>query len=162
MRSAGRVGLAAVWVALALAGLRPVSARAEDQPDTLTFRSLPELLQPRTEPSYLARHRAPILIVGAAATVGSLVGSQLLLRAADRRYSQYQSAVNPADIANLYQEARARDRWSNALVVTGELAAAATLFVAWHSPDDTGARLSVGPLPRHGGGLALQLAWNSP
>ena len=59
--------------------------------------------------------------------MGSLVASQLLLGAADRRYDRYHGTVDPTEVETLYRDAQRFDRWSNALVVLGELSAAATL-----------------------------------
>lgn len=161
MRSAGRMWLAAALVGLALAGLRPAQARAGNDPDTLTFRTLPARLVPRGEPSFWARHRTPLLVTGATLTAATLVGSQLLLRSADDRYRLYGAAVNPADVSRYYDEARTRDRWSNALVVTGEAAAAATLYLAWRGSFDESSPVSLAPrtdLP----GFALRFAWGAP
>lgn len=157
MRAAGAAALAVLAAAIILGASTPLAARAEEPPDTLTFRSLPDASRLQPEVSRAGRHRAPLLLAGTAATVGSLVASQLLLAAADRRYDRYQGTVDPIEIETLYRDAQRFDRWSNALVVLGELSAAATLYLAWRGPED-GPLLSVSPAPLRGG-YGLRLQW---
>lgn len=156
MRAAGAAALAVLAAAILVGALCPRAARAEEPLDTLTFKSLPEASRLQPETSWLRLHRTPLLLVGTAVTVMSLVASQLLLRAADRRYDLYRGTVDPSELEAHYLDAQRFDRWSNALVVLGEVSAAATLYLAWRGPDE-GPALSAGPAPlRDGYGLRIQ------
>jgi len=159
MRPGGGPRPAALALLWSLCAVAAPTARA-DQPDTLTFRSLPEVTLPPSRPSFWGRHRAPLLLTGAGVAAGSLILSQILLREADRRYDSYLQSADPAAIQAYYDDARRLDRWSNALLVVGELSAAASLLLAWHAPD-AGSGLSLQPaaLP---GGAGLRLAWRGP
>jgi hypothetical protein len=145
---------------LLLLGLGVGPAAGADQPDTLTFNSLPQALAPGPLPGFWSRHRTPLLLTGLALTAGSLLASEVLLRSADSRYDLYGAAVDPGLIETYYQQARTRDRWSNALLVAGELSAAATLVVAWHDSENSGGlRLGLTPLPS---GAAVLFSWGRP
>lgn len=148
------VVLAGLWGALVPAAT-PV--RADDLPDTLTFRSLPSARRAESGSSYWARNRTRLLVGGAAVTLGSLVTSQFLLRAADRRYDAYSQSVDPSEIEGRYQDAQRFDRWSNAFVVLGELAAAGTLYLAWRGPDGP-PTVSFSPMVLPGG-AGLKIKW---
>ncbi|MBI5836620.1 MAG: hypothetical protein HZB25_05190 [Candidatus Eisenbacteria bacterium] len=145
---------AGLAVALELTGL-PTPVRAGPA-DSLTFRTLPAET-PRVAPaSSWSRRRVPLLVGGAALTVASLLSSQLLLAAANRRYEQYRQSPDPAQMERHYSDARRLDHWSDALLIVGESAAAATLLLAWRVPEH-GLAVSVQPVP---GGAGLRVAWN--
>ena len=141
--------LLAVWAAA------PATAAAVS--DSLTFENLPRLEQPAGHRSFLGAHRVPILVTGAALAAGSLIASQVLLHAADRRYELYQQTSDIPELQRLYREARSRDRWSNTLLLTGEAMGAATLVLVWR---ELGAPSSLELAPRAvPGGAALELRW---
>lgn len=54
-----------------------------------------------------------------------------LVNAADRRYSEYQNATDPARIADLYDQAVLLDRFSTATIIGGELLIATGIYLAF-------------------------------
>lgn len=156
MRPARRACIAAGLAVLLLAGIRPASVEAQPS-DSLTFGSLPAALPRASGASFWARHRTPALIAGAVATVGSLLASQLVLGAANRRYDDYLASPDPVVMESRFRDARRLDHWSNALLVFGELAAAATLVAAWRAPGGHPVELAAVPAP---GGAVVRVTWN--
>ncbi|HVP37939.1 MAG TPA: hypothetical protein VMS93_02030 [Candidatus Saccharimonadales bacterium] len=157
MRAARRACIAAGLAILVLTTLsaRPGPARAEP-PDTLTFGSLPQAAPRSESTSFWARHRAPLLVTGAVLAASTLLTSQLLLAAANRRYDDYLASPDPQQMERFYQDAHRLDTWSKALLVVGEAAAGATLVVAWRTPEHGALAVGFVPLP---GGAGVKLAW---
>jgi hypothetical protein len=159
MRPARRAFLAAGLAVLLLAGAGPVPAGAQP-PDSLTFGTLPTARTGTGDLPFWARRRTPVLVAGAALTVGALVASQLLLTAASHRYDDYLATADPVEMQARFADSRRLDHWSNALLVMGEAAAAATLYLAWRSPrgaPEPALTLTATPLP---GGAAVRVAWS--
>jgi hypothetical protein len=70
-----------------------------------------------------------ILSLGTGAAL--IAGSFAIADAADRRYSDYLRATDPAKINDLYDEAVLFDRVSGAAVITGEVLIATGIYLAF-------------------------------
>jgi hypothetical protein len=157
MQPARRACIAAGLAVLLLAGT--CSTPAEAQPsDSLTFQTLPAAPPQAVGVSPGSRGHSMLLAAGVAVTVGSLLTSHLLLGSANRRYDDYLATPDPVEMDLLFRDTRRLDRWSNALLVVGELAAAATLVIAWHGPGDRPPAVQLSALPLRGG-AAVRVAW---
>lgn len=143
---------------LALPRVACGAAAADSAADSLTFKDIPRLEQPSGRQTLLGAHPVPVLLAGAGVSLASLVVSQVLLHAADDRYDLYRNTSDIGEMQRLYREARKRDRWSNAFLLTGEALGAVTLVLAWH---ELGAPASLHLAPRAvAGGAGLELRWH--
>ena len=69
-----------------------------------------------------------VSLLSGAMMIGASFG---LVDAADRRYSEYQNATDPARIADLYDQAVLLDRFSTATIIGGELLIATGIYLAF-------------------------------
>jgi len=116
-----RASIAAAAVLLTCAAPLP-AARAQAQ----AAGPFPEVPLPAQ-----SHHSNTLAILSLGTGAALIAGSFAIADAADRRYSDYLRATDPAKINDLYDEAVLFDRVSGAAVITGEVLIATGIYLAF-------------------------------
>ncbi len=113
-------------------------------------------------PSWLARHRQPLLVAASAGAAGAGLAAALYRRAANDRFADYRRTADPERLAALYDETTRLDNRAAGFFVAAEAAFVFAMVLGFfvHAPRAAASGAAAGPHPSLAAGRGVALRWD--
>jgi hypothetical protein len=113
-------------------------------------------------PSWLARHRQPLLVAASAGAAGAGLTAALYRRAANDRFEDYQRTADPERLAALYDETTRLDNRAAGFFIAAEAAFIFAMVLGFfvHAPHDAASGNAAALHPSLVAGRGVALRWD--